>query len=364
MDDFMNPKYLKRELRWSPSAEDASTIIAEPTVTWRTDAIATSVGETWAAEAASSHEGLLESLGGGASASITPAWPETTTDRIPATPIATSSSSAVLESTTPLTTASFSRTASSTTSPETAMTPTDTVLSTMSAANQTTAPSASSGGGDSIKYKIPIAIFIALVGLLIILAVAFFFFFIRRRMRRRGTHPPYEMSGIKTPEVSTPTLIASTPTLVASKPKSVASLELAATNFYRLPVIDISSTSTHEFTLSSASARSDDDSRTELGIARALPIDQRHSATEYDQRECSRPVSVASHRVDSEPPSTGLASMGMRFENQSSDENDTVSIISGEDERTGRERDLDDMSSVSSFDDDHPPIETHGQAFR
>jgi hypothetical protein len=54
----------------------------------------------------------------------------------------------------------------------------------------------------------------------------------------------------------------------------------------------------------------------------------------------------------------------MPFENQSSDENDAVSIISGEHGRTDHERDLDDMSSVSSFDDDHTPVEAHGQTLR
>lgn len=361
MDDSMNLDYLKRDPRWSPSEEEASIISSEPTVTWGTDAIATPVtaeashmaaGGTWAAEAASSQGGLLESLGGNASASITPAWSATTTDRISTIPSSTSSSSAISESTTPLTTTSTS----STTSPETAMTLTGTVVSTTSAVVETTAPGAYSGGGNSIKNKLAIAIPIAVVGLLLILALLFFFI---RRRRRRTTHPPYEMSGpgTETPGVSTAALMATTPRIIAPP-------EPAATNLHRLPIIDVTGSSTHETTPGSASARSDDDPRTELGIAMAVPMDQRLSATEHDLREFSRPVSSVSHRVSAGPPSAGLASVRMPFENQSSDENDAVSIISGEHGRTEHERDFDDMSSVSSFDDDHSRVEAHGQAFR
>lgn len=358
----MNLDYLKREPRWPPSEEDAS-ISSDPTTTWGTDAIATPVtaeashkaaGGTWAAEAASSQEGLLESLGGNASASITPQWSATTTDRILAIPVSTSSSSTVSESITRLATTRSSTSASSTTSPETAMTLTGTVVSITSAVVQTTAPGAYSGGGDSIKNKLAIAIPIAVVGLLIILALLFFFI---RRRRRRTTHPPYEMSGTEIPGISTAALMATTPRIMAP-PKP------AATNLHRLPVINVTGSSTHETTPGSASARSNDDTRTELGIAMAVPMDQRLSATEHDLREFSRPVSSVSHRGSAGPPSAGLASVRMPFENQSSDENDAVSVISGEHARTDHERDLDDMSSVSSFDDDHPPIEAHGQTFR
>lgn len=358
----MNLDYLKREPRWSPSEEDASTMSSEPTVTWGTDGIATPVtaeashmaaGGTWAAEAASSQEGLLESLGGSATALITPAWSATATERISAIPISTSSSSTVSESTTTQATTTLS---SLTTSPETAMTLTGTVVSTTSAVVQTTAPGAYSGRGDSIKNKLAIAIPIAVVGLLIILALLFFFI---RRRRRRTTHPPYEMSGTgtETPGVSTAALMATTR-------RTIAPREPAATNLHRLPVINVTGSSTHEITPGSVSARSDDDPRTELGIATAVPVDQRLSATEHDLREFSRPRSSVSHRVSAGPPSAGLASVRMPFENQSSDENDAVSVISGEHGRMDHERNLDDMSSVSSFDDDHSPVEAHGQIFR
>jgi hypothetical protein len=234
------------------------------------------------------------------------------------------------------------------------MTLTGTVVSTTSAVVETTAPGAYSGGGDSIKNKLAIAIPIAVVGLLIILALLFFFI---RRRRRRTAHPPYEMSGTETPGVSTAALMATTPRIIAPP-------EPAATNLHRLPVIGVTGSSTHEITPGSASARSDDDARTELGIAMAVPMDQRLSATEHDLREFSRPVSSVSHRVSAGPPSAGLASVRMPFETQSSDENDAVSIISGERGRTDHDRDFDDMSSVSSFDDDHSPVEAPGQNFR
>lgn len=228
------------------------------------------------------------------------------------------------------------------------------MVSTTSAVVQTTAPSAYSGGGDSIKNKLAIAIPTAVVGLLIILALLFFFI---RRRRRRTTHPPYEMSGTETPGISTAALMATMPRIMAPP-------ETAATNLHRLPVINVTGSSTHETTPGSASARLDDDPRTELGIAMAVPMDQRLSATEHDLREFSRPVSSVSYRVSAGQPSAGPVSVRMPFENQSSDENDAVSVISGEHARTDHELDFDDMSSVSSFDDDHPPIEAHGQTFR
>lgn len=306
-------------------------------------------GQSRAADAASLPEGLLESVAG--SASVTPVSSTITINGISTTPTSTSSSSAGSETTTPLiTTSTFS-----TTSTETPMTLSDTVSTTTSTL-QTAAPGAYSGGGDSVKNKLAIALPIAIVGLLIILALLFFFI---RRQRRRNARQPYEMSGTNTPGVSTAALMNTTRKI------SIASPEPAAMNLSRLPVIDVTRSHDHETTPGSAYARSEDDPRTELGIAMAVPVDQRLSATEHDLRDFSRPVSSVSRRVSNGPASAGLASVRMPFESQSED-NDGVSIISGELGRTDRERDFDDMSSVSSFDDEHEHerIEGHGQSFR
>lgn len=361
MDDSMDVDYFKRQPR-EPSWDTQASIVNSETsailgTTWGTDGIATPVtaetsqmaaSHNLAAEAASLPEGLLESLAG--SASITPASSATTSDTTSAMPSSISSLSVVSETTIPLTVTLTFPTASS----ETAMTLSGTVVSTTTTSSsaletETAALGAYSGGGDSVKTKLAIALPIAIVGLLVILALIFFF--VRRRKHRKA-RPPYEMSGTKTPGVSTAALMTTTPKIAITSPQP------ATVNLSRLPVIDVMRSQDHEHAPrpGSASARSDDDPRTELGVAVAVPMDQRLSATEHDLREFSRPVSSASHRVSAGPPSGGLASVRMPFENQSSDETDAVSIISGEHGRTDHERDFDDMSSVSSFDDEHPRI--------
>ncbi|KAJ5359677.1 uncharacterized protein N7496_012090 [Penicillium cataractarum] len=345
MDDSMNPDNLKREPRWE---EGASIVSSEPSVTWGTDGNPTPVatetsqmaaGQSRAADTASLPEGLLES-------SFT-----TTTNGISTTPTSTSILSAVSETATPLITISTF----STTSTETPMTLSGTVSTTSASTLQTAAPGAYSGGGGSVKTKLAIALPIAIVGLIIL---ALLFFFIRRR-KRRNARQPYEMSGTNTPGVSTAALMNTTRKI------SIASPEPAAMNLSRLPVIDVTRSHDHEPTPGSASARSEDDPRTELGIAMAVPVDQRLSATEHDLRDFSRPVSSVSRRVSNGPSSAGLVSVRMPFESRSED-NDGVSIISGEHGRTDHERDFDDMSSVSSFDDEHERerIEGQSQSFR
>lgn len=341
----MDLNNLKREKRWSPWEEDASIVNSEPSGTdgnptsVATETSQVAAGQSRAADPASLSEGWL----GGSTgfASVTPATSTTTTNGISTTPTSTSIVSAVSESTT---------------STETSMILSGTVVSTTSTSTlQTAAPGAYSGGGDSVKTKLAIAIPIAIVGLLGILALLFFFI---RHRKRRHVPPPYEMSGSETPGVSTAALMATTPKI------SVASPDPAVGNPSRLPVIDVTRSHAHDTTPGSASARPDDDPRTELGIAMAAPMDQRLGATEHDLRDFSRPVSSISRRVSNGPPSARAASVRMPFENQGIEDNDGVSIISDEHGQINNERDFDDMSSVSSFDDDHPHIEGHGRSFR
>lgn len=340
---------------WDPSAGNT-----EPSVAWGTDGFEIPVtveasqmapSQSRVSEASSLSEGSLEIPGG--TASVMPASSATTSESIPTRIVPMSSSSAVPESTTPPTTTS----AFSNTPTETRISLFGTVASTTSASTfETAAPGAYAGGGDSVKNKLAIALPIAIVGLLLIIALVFFFFC---RRRRRTTRPPYEMTGNATAGVSTAALMTS--------PKiTIAPPEPATSNLPRVPIIDVTRSQSHDHqpTPGSASARSDDDASTELGIAAAVPMDQRLSATEHHLREFSRPVSSVSHRVSAGPPSAGLASVRMPFENQSSDDNDAVSIISGEHGRGAHDRDFDDMSSVSSLNDEHPETEGHDRSFR
>lgn len=222
---------------------------------------------------------------------------------------------------------------------------------------ETAAPGAYSGGGDSVKNKLAIALPIAIIGLFLIAALIFF---LLRRQRRRTTRSPYEMTSNTRDGVSNAALMNS-PRIVIAPPIP------APAHPARIPIIDVMSTHDslhqHQPTPGSAPARSDDGSRTELGVAVAVLMDQRLSATEHDLREFSRPVSSVDHRVSAGPPTAGLASVRMPFENPSSDENDAVSILSGEPGREDVTHDFDDMSSISSLNDEHPETVGHDRSF-
>ncbi|KAJ5167507.1 uncharacterized protein N7482_006288 [Penicillium canariense] len=345
MDDSLDPlKRDKKEYRW----ENPLAFNSDPPETSGTDGLAMVVTSDFSQiDAALSSDSLLASRS--ASASVTPgsstaSWTYSSSDIASTTVLSTSSSLSVSESSTPSTTTlAISTTAA-------AMTLSGTSASTTSAP-ETAAPGAYSGGGESVKNKLAIALPIAIVGLLIILALVFFF--LRRRRRRHG-RPPYEMTANETPGVSTAALMA-VPKIVTPDP--------AAASLPRSPVRDVSSQD-HATAPVSASARSDNDSHTELGLAVAVPMDQRFSATEHTLRGFSRPPSTVVNRASAGPSRAGLASVCMPFQNQSSDDNDSVSIISGEYTRRDHAHDFDDMSSVSSLNDDHLESHNHGQSFR
>lgn len=110
----------------------------------------------------------------------------------------------------------------------------------------------------------------------------------------------------------------------------------------------------------SASARSPDDFNTELGLAVAVPMNQRMSATEHDLHELGRSPSV-----------TGTGAAGIRLPFQShhgggadDDDDDAVSVVSDVNERRDGEHDFDDLSPVSSFNDDHPGADHQGRTAR
>lgn len=350
MDDALDMDYLKRgpiQTTWDENpmfpAEPNVSVESETTLFVVTSQITSS--HSRGPETGSIYDGSFET------SSVILASSAPTSESIPTT-FVPSSSTEIPESTPATATSTFPSIPTGTRMSLFAL-----VSSTSANTFETAAPGAYSGGGDSVKNKLAIALPIAIVGLFLILALIFF---LLRRQRRRTTRPPYEMTGNARGGLSSAALMNS-PKIVIAPPIP------APAHPPRIPIIDVTSTHDshhqHQPTPGSASARSDDGSRTELGVAVAVPMDQRLSATEHDLREFSRPVSSADHRVSAGPPSAGLASVRMPFENPSSDENDTVSILSGEHGREDVEHDFDDMSSVSSFNDEHPEMVRHDRSF-
>ncbi|KAJ5162078.1 hypothetical protein N7492_007470 [Penicillium capsulatum] len=197
-----------------------------------------------------------------------------------------------------------------------------------------TANSKTSSGLSPTNTKIAIAVPVAVVGLLIVLALLWFF--LRRRRRQRDELPSYDVAAGQTPAVSTAKLMGAP---MATAPES------AAATMPRMPLLDAPETSSSDDrspvgSAGQMSARSGPhDSQPELGLAVAVPLHHRHTATEQDMHRVSRAASVAD---------TLTPHLRLPFEN-SPDDDDAVSVMSNE---RRRERDVDDMSSVSSFEDD------------
>jgi hypothetical protein len=115
-------------------------------------------------------------------------------------------------------------------------------------------------------------------------------------------------------------------------------------------------------------AREPGDSEAELGVAVAVPVDQRRSATEQDLRD--RVASVTSSRGPSrlarmpfEDFSDDEVGIGIAVSGSSDDDDDAVSDVSGLDGRR-RARDFDEVSVVSSFDEVSPIGEQERGRFR
>lgn len=195
----------------------------------------------------------------------------------------------------------------------------------------------------STKTKLAIALPIAIVGLLVIAALIFFFM----RRRRRRSSPAYNIARGETSAISTSELMAAQKAEASGHPTS---------NVHHLPVIEVPQRQTQEPTPGSATARSGmNDSHTELGLAVAVPMSERHSASERDLPRFSGSASR-----------TSTPRMPFENRNGNDDDDDNVSIVSDMNERRNRERDFDDMSSVSSFEDDendrHENSHDHGRS--
>ncbi|EPS25141.1 hypothetical protein PDE_00072 [Penicillium oxalicum 114-2] len=208
-----------------------------------------------------------------------------------------------------------------------------------------------SGGGGSPKTKVAIAVPVTVVGVLILAALGFFFI---RRRKRSTESPPYNGTDPASPGASSAILMSVHPKLSMSSPnpdtppmrrKPVPAAAAAATARNSLA---------RDLSLASVNNSSEADPRSEVGIARAVPIDQRFSVTEYDVHGSARPISSINHTVDYGTTGAGTPGNAQRASGRySPDTHDDVSEVSVELGRVSHERDFDDMSSVSSIGDDH-----------
>lgn len=248
------------------------------------------------------------------------------------------------------TTSTSQETATTTSTSSSSSTTTTTITPSVAAKSSHPAPSEDgtySGIGSS-QTKLAIAIPIAIVGVLVIIGLIWFC--LRRRRQQRYAQPTFNMATSQRTAVSTSDLMG-IPKIATPEP-SVSSRPHA-------PILIVPREQRHKQSYSpspaSASARSPDHLNTELGIAVAVPVNPRMSVTEHDPRGFGRSASTAG---------TGAAGVRLPFQSTHAGDDDALSVISDLNERRDGEHDLDDLSSVSSFNDDHPGHDHHGRTGR
>lgn len=208
-----------------------------------------------------------------------------------------------------------------------------------SATSSTASANAESGGlsstTDSTKTKLAIALPIAIIGLLAVVGLIFFFYI--RRRRQRNAPPSYEVavSQDQSKAVSTSALLV-VPTIVTTEPTP------------RFSAFGVPNNNIRNSSLGPSTIRPPDDANTELGLAIAVPMDQQMSATEPDLHEMTR---------NPDPNENRRSVVRSPYQQQRDD--DAVSVMSDLNERRVHEEDFDDMSSVSSFNDDSPRDPNH-----
>ncbi|KAJ5997986.1 hypothetical protein N7522_009646 [Penicillium canescens] len=267
-----------------------------------------------------------------ATSTSTTSQPTTSTTSTTSSLISIASSTSTLS-----TTAVFSATTSSASEQTTEQTKSNSV---------TTEPGSYSGGtysgGTSTKTKIAIAVPISIVGIALIIALIIFLTRRRRRAKERHNMPtPYDMATSQTTAVSTQELVVS-PIHAALSPGPQTTT--AAVPLSRTPVLNVppsidgqsrdpspSPSSTRRMPVSQGPGPND--SSTEIGLAVAVSLDHRRSATEQELRS----------------PSRGTVRLArMPFDNSYDPEDDAVSEASDSDGRR-RDREFDEISDVSSF---------------
>lgn len=217
-----------------------------------------------------------------------------------------------------------------------------TLTSTSAIATSTTNTASTEAGAlsistDSTKTKLAIALPIAIIGLLVVIGLIFFYY---RQRRQRNAPPAYDVATNQSKAVSTSELVA--------VPKFVA-----AERTNRFPALDVPNNHIRDSSPGSSTVRSPDDANTELGLAVAVPKHKQMSATRHDL-----------HGMPRSPPANENRRSAVRSPYQNRSEADALSVVSDLNERRGREEDFDDMSSVSSFNDDNPRDDHNTHSFR
>ncbi|KGO78075.1 hypothetical protein PITC_040830 [Penicillium italicum] len=303
-------------------------------------------------------------------------------EAIPTSTLGTASSHYPSSSTTTPRTTPSSTNSSSITSTPTTTTISASSTETISATSDSTAFS----GGPSKTTKIAIAVPVSVIGLALILALLFFLSRRRRYEKERNVlPPPYEIVTGHRSAVSTQELMVSPKSSTPEPRRSLLAPAMSSTAtsmplpMPRIPIINISPStesrgrtptpdpspgpgSVHRMPM----AHGPCDSEAELGVAVAVPMDQRRSATEQDLR--GRAASVASSRGPSR-----LARMpfedfsddevGIGIAVGGSDDDDAISDVSDLD-GWRRERDFDEVSVVLSFVEVSPTGEQERMRFR
>ncbi|KAJ5682079.1 uncharacterized protein N7477_002019 [Penicillium maclennaniae] len=188
----------------------------------------------------------------------------------------------------------------------------------------------------STQNRLAIALPIAIIGLLAVAGVLFFYM---RRRRQRNAQPAYGVP------------VSQSKGMPASKLMVVPAIVTTGST-PRFSALGVPTNLTRDSSSGSSTVRSPDEANMELGIAVSISRDPRMSATEqnlYDMTQASSNEIVRSH-------------LHSPSRNQHDDE--AVSVISGLDERRAHEEDFDDMSSVSSFNDDSTHDGLHRYSFR
>ncbi|KAJ5465618.1 hypothetical protein N7530_009405 [Penicillium desertorum] len=263
-------------------------------------------------------------------------------------------------------------------------TQTTTISASATEATATSDPTTFSSG-PSKTTKIAIAVPVSVIGLALILALLFFLIRRRRREKERNAlPPPYDIATGHRSGVSTQELMISpkSPTPGPRRSLSTPAMSSTATAMPmpRIPIINISpSTESRGRTPSPnpspgsgsvrrvSMAHGAGDSEAEIGVAVAVPMDQRRSATEQDLR--GRVASVASRgpsrlaRMPFEDFSDDEVGIGIAVGGSDDDDDDAVSEVSDLEGRR-RERDFDQVSVVSSFDEVSPIGEQESRRFR
>ncbi|KAJ5551953.1 hypothetical protein N7535_000105 [Penicillium sp. DV-2018c] len=251
-----------------------------------------------------------------------------------------------------------------------------------SAAAVTTTPTnepVSLSNGTSKTTKIAIAVPVSIIGTALLLALFFFLARRRRRQKQRNALPPsYDTATQQIATTSTQELMMARKPGTPSVPTPTMAMPTP-----RMPLIGVSSPSAENVGRTSSpgpssrstfghrtSADGPRDSVAEIGVAVAVPMDGRWSATEETMERVGsvrssrgRVSRLASPRMPFEDFEDDEVGVGIGIAVTRYDNDDGISYVS-DDGRRGTGRDFDEVSIVSSFDGVSPIGQPERSQFR